>query len=193
MEYLFPLFKKDKSSGRFVSLSGLRTGNVINEWRKPEFSGNYFNKSIKVDEIAVESVCQHRKERLWLFIVAKYIDHDILMSAPRCNHFWYGSWLLHLTVGLCEAYRSTGWASAFWTVSIAVIILLSTATLQALLWLCFFCFCFCRASIYLSYHLINPLNPKSDQHLISPFSITPESHINVIRVKEIITRKGTFQ
>ena len=41
------------------------------------------------------------------------------------------------------------------------------------------------------YHLLltmhNPLTPKSDKHLISPYIITPESHIKVRRIKEIIT------
>ena len=34
---------------------------------------------------------------------------------------------------------------------------------------------------------INPLTPKSDQYLISPYNITSESHINVMRIKEVIT------
>ena len=34
---------------------------------------------------------------------------------------------------------------------------------------------------------LNPLTPKSDQHLISPYSITPESHNTVMRIKEMIT------
>ena len=34
---------------------------------------------------------------------------------------------------------------------------------------------------------INPLTPKSDQYLISPYNITSESHINVMRIKEMIT------
>ena len=34
---------------------------------------------------------------------------------------------------------------------------------------------------------INPLNPKSDWHLISPYNITPESKIKVTRMKEIVT------
>ena len=33
----------------------------------------------------------------------------------------------------------------------------------------------------------NPLTPRSDQHLISPYNITPESHIKVMRIKEAIT------
>ena len=39
---------------------------------------------------------------------------------------------------------------------------------------------------------INPLNPKNDQLLISPYNITPESHITVMRIEEMITREGTF-
>ena len=34
---------------------------------------------------------------------------------------------------------------------------------------------------------INHLTPKNDQHLISPYNITAESHINVMRIKETIT------
>ena len=34
---------------------------------------------------------------------------------------------------------------------------------------------------------ICPLVPKSDWHLISPYNITTESHINVMRIKEMIT------
>ena len=34
---------------------------------------------------------------------------------------------------------------------------------------------------------LNPLTLKSDQHLISPYNITSESHINVTRIKEMIT------
>ena len=32
-----------------------------------------------------------------------------------------------------------------------------------------------------------PLTPKSDQHLFSPYNITTESHINAMRIKEMIT------
>ena len=35
--------------------------------------------------------------------------------------------------------------------------------------------------------LLNPLTLKSDQHLISPYNITPVSHINFMRIKEMIT------
>ena len=31
------------------------------------------------------------------------------------------------------------------------------------------------------------MTPKIDQHLISPYNITPESHIKAMRVKEMIT------
>ena len=34
---------------------------------------------------------------------------------------------------------------------------------------------------------LNPLTPKSDQLLISPYNITPESNIKVMRIKEMIT------
>ena len=34
---------------------------------------------------------------------------------------------------------------------------------------------------------INPLTPKSDQHLISPYNITSESYIKVMRIKEMIS------
>ena len=34
---------------------------------------------------------------------------------------------------------------------------------------------------------INPLHPKSDQHLISSHNIIPESNIKVKRIKEMIT------
>ena len=35
--------------------------------------------------------------------------------------------------------------------------------------------------------LIKPLSTESDSHLhlISPYSITPESHVRVVRIKEI--------
>ena len=40
--------------------------------------------------------------------------------------------------------------------------------------------------------IIYPLNPKSDQHLISPYNVTPESHIKVMRMKEMITNERSF-
>ena len=38
----------------------------------------------------------------------------------------------------------------------------------------------------------NPLSSKSDQHLISSHNISPESHIVVMRIKEIITNERSF-
>ena len=38
----------------------------------------------------------------------------------------------------------------------------------------------------------NPLNPMSDEHLISPYIIMLESNIKVMRIKEVVTREGTF-
>ena len=36
---------------------------------------------------------------------------------------------------------------------------------------------------------VNPLTPKSDKYLISPHNITLESHIKVMRRKEMITNR----
>ena len=42
-------------------------------------------------------------------------------------------------------------------------------------------------SIYMKMCTVNNiLIPESDQHLISPFNVTPESHIKVMRIKEMI-------
>ena len=35
--------------------------------------------------------------------------------------------------------------------------------------------------------MIDPLTPKSDQHLVSPHNNTPESNIKFMRIKEMIT------
>ena len=40
----------------------------------------------------------------------------------------------------------------------------------------------CRVAL-----ILNPLIFKSDQRLISPYNIIPESHIKVMRIKEMIT------
>ena len=46
-----------------------------------------------------------------------------------------------------------------------------------------------KAREYFSSHsCLNPLIPESDLHLISPFNITPESNIKVMRIKEMITK-----
>ena len=37
------------------------------------------------------------------------------------------------------------------------------------------------------HQLIDPLTPRSDQHIISPYNITPESLIHVMRIKKMIT------
>ena len=34
---------------------------------------------------------------------------------------------------------------------------------------------------------LSPLTRESDYHLISPYNITPESNINVMRMEEMIT------
>ena len=45
---------------------------------------------------------------------------------------------------------------------------------------------------YMSTEYINPITPKSDQHLISPYNITPESLIKVRRIKEWSPTKEAF-
>ena len=55
--------------------------------------------------------------------------------------------------------------------------------------------CSCTANQHpcsLQYLFVNPLNPKSDKHLISPYNITPESHIKVMRITEMITNKRSL-
>ena len=48
------------------------------------------------------------------------------------------------------------------------------------------CAHFCRNTELLLNSYINPLNTKSDQHLISPYSNTAESFIKLMRMKEMI-------
>ena len=48
------------------------------------------------------------------------------------------------------------------------------------------CAHFCRNTELLLNSYINPLNTKSDQHLISPYSNTAESFIKIMRMKEMI-------
>ena len=57
------------------------------------------------------------------------------------------------------------------------------------------CAHFCRNTELLLNSYINPLNTKSDQHLISPYSDTAKSFIEIMRMKEMIanlriTHKG---
>ena len=47
-----------------------------------------------------------------------------------------------------------------------------------------------EGALFIWYRL-NPLIPEGDEHLISPFNITPESNIKVMRIKEIIIILGT--
>ena len=44
-----------------------------------------------------------------------------------------------------------------------------------------------------SIHLyIHPMNPRRDQHLISPYNINHESHIRVMRIEEMVTTQRSF-
>ena len=36
--------------------------------------------------------------------------------------------------------------------------------------------------------IVNPLTPKSDKHLISPYKITSDSHIQVMGIEEMIIK-----
>ena len=40
-----------------------------------------------------------------------------------------------------------------------------------------------------SHDLLNLLKPESDQHLISPYTITPKLHMKVTRIRKMITNK----
>lgn len=35
-------------------------------------------------------------------------------------------------------------------------------------------------------HTVNTLTPYSDQHLVSPYNISPESNVKVMRIKDMI-------
>ena len=39
---------------------------------------------------------------------------------------------------------------------------------------------------------LNPLNPKSDQHVISPYSNTAESFTRIMRIKEMIANLKSY-
>ena len=40
--------------------------------------------------------------------------------------------------------------------------------------------------------IVNPLTVKSYWHLISPYNITPESNIKVVKIREMITNRRTL-
>ena len=42
------------------------------------------------------------------------------------------------------------------------------------------------------FSLVIYLNPKSSKHQIPSYNISPESHIKVMRIKEMITNKRSF-
>ena len=41
-------------------------------------------------------------------------------------------------------------------------------------------------------HSVKPLNPNSDEHLVSSNNITCESHSKVMRIKDMVTMEGTL-
>ena len=49
-----------------------------------------------------------------------------------------------------------------------------------------------KESCKVSLMTVNFLNPKSDQHLISPYSNTTELFIKIVGIKEMITNLRSF-
>ena len=47
-------------------------------------------------------------------------------------------------------------------------------------------------SLYIEVKKVNPFIPNSDLQLISPYRITTESHIKVMRIKEIIALRSLW-
>ena len=47
-------------------------------------------------------------------------------------------------------------------------------------------------SLYIEVKKVNPFTPNSDLQLISPYRITTESHIKVMRIKEIIALRSLW-
>ena len=47
---------------------------------------------------------------------------------------------------------------------------------------------FTTLTVSMAFTLVKPLNPESDQYLISPYNNTAKSFIKIIRIKEIISR-----
>ena len=122
--------------------------------------------------------------------MVKYIDHEIMMSALRCNHFLCGSWLyVTFNCWSLSGPQVDYMNVSFWNNVHRCDYLAFNRYLAGSPVVVFFILFFAG----LGKHFINPLNPKSDQHLISPPNITPESRIKVMRIKEMVTMKGTFR
>ena len=47
-------------------------------------------------------------------------------------------------------------------------------------------------SIFSDLFEFNPLTPKSDWHQISSYNITCQSHVKVMKIKEMITNERSF-
>ena len=47
-------------------------------------------------------------------------------------------------------------------------------------------------TLYYCFKVQNPFTPKTDEYLISPYIITPESHIKVTRITEMITNLRSY-
>ena len=89
-----------------------------------------------------------------------------------------------LGIATCKCLQEMQHAAAFW-----LSLLSEHCTIPACKG------CSCTANQHpcsLQYLFVNSLNPKSDKHLISPYNITPESHIKVMRITEMITNKKSL-
>ena len=51
---------------------------------------------------------------------------------------------------------------------------------------------FYETRVYIDF-CVNPLTPNGDQRQISPYNITPESHIDVTRIREMTTNKESYR
>ena len=59
-------------------------------------------------------------------------------------------------------------------------------------WNFLFSDCSCHGQVHKQQPTFSPLNPKSDQHLISPYGNTAESFIKIMRIKGKITNQRSF-
>ena len=110
-----------------------------------------------------------------------------LPQKRRCQLFSFSVCLRgenSLAMLLVNAFKKCNMQLAFW-----LSLLSKHCTIPA----CKGCSCTANQNpCSLQYLFVNSLNPKSDKHLISPYNITPESHIKVMRITEMITNKRSL-
>ena len=110
-----------------------------------------------------------------------------LPQKRRCQLFSFSVCLRgenSLAMLLVNAFKKCNMQLAFW-----LSLLSKHCTIPA----CKGCSCTANQNpCSLQYLFVNSLNPKSDKHLISPYNITPESYIKVMRITEMITNKRSL-